>query len=116
MACRRLALCLCASPASVPPIYDHQGEGNPPLPLPAGPGSEACWRLGATLSLPGTLPRHTELLPGHTKLLLGHTELVLEQQDLVVLEQQDLIVLEQQDLVVLEQEDLVPDQTRPKIT
>ena len=61
---------------SVPPIYDHQGEGNPPLPLPAGPGSEGCWRIGGTLSLPGTLPGHTELLPGHTEVLPRHTEVL----------------------------------------
>ena len=35
-------------------------EGNPPLHLPAGLGSAACWRVGAPLSLLGTLPGHTD--------------------------------------------------------
>ena len=83
-----------------------KGRVYPPLTPPYGPGSETCWRLGAPLSLPGTLPGHTELLPGHTKLfpgntklLHGHTKLLLGHTELV-----------------LEQQDLVPDQTRPKNT
>ena len=37
-------------PASKPLISDPKGEGNPPLLLPAGTGSETCWRTGATYS------------------------------------------------------------------
>ena len=37
-------------PASNPIISDPKGEGNPPLPLPAGTGSANCWRTGATYS------------------------------------------------------------------
>ena len=35
-------------PASKPLISDPKGEGNPPLPLPAGSGSGGCWRIGGT--------------------------------------------------------------------
>ena len=59
LASGRVDVWLCASvppqPLPVPPIYDHQGEGNPPLPLPAGPGSARCWRLAARGSPPRTL-------------------------------------------------------------
>ena len=68
----RVELWLFASvppqPLPVPPIYSHQGEGNPPLPLPAGPDPERCWRLGAPLSLPGTLPGHTIDEKNHCKI------------------------------------------------